>query len=282
MEHEVHYMAPSQRPPDGVNEAGEPRLRKVTEEIARRVKAVSDEHRRLDLEVQVHKTGLGGLQPSGADQAALESYVESKKKADLRIQAEYSDPSHPYWEYKCAEYGNASFNRRVLCPAPFLGIFAESYSGCFCTKNKTYMLEGWNSPDELAAQAAQARRIGHPFELVFVPEGREAAVEALKSKGLIKNPRIIMWLNPHNPDPPPETRKETYRNAWGINALDSNDLGALYYPPTKTPTGVDLRGSLTGLDTWTDMILADNLVKIGYEEEKYRPPYRITAKNKPQ
>ena len=258
------------------------RLMRNSTEITRRALTNSVEHGRLKLEVETFKVAASGGLQRGEDLAALQGYVERRIQADDRIQSEYSNPAHPYWRYKCATYGTDSFNKRLLCPKQFFLLFNESFSGCFCTKYKTHMLDAFNTPEEAAALVEQAHRIGHPYELVFIPEGQEGAVEKLQATGLVKNPKIVLWMDPRIKNPPVEERKDLFRGQMGVNAIGMDDMAALYYPPIKSNVGVDLAGSLTGLDMWTDLVRANNLVKIDYQERMYRPPYRLDIMKKIQ
>jgi hypothetical protein len=251
------------------------RLDRNSAEIIRRASVLAVEHQRLDLELETFRVSAdAGLQRSD-DLKALQDYVARRKAADLRIHNGYSDPGHPYWGYKCAEYGIETFNRRILCPSSRMLGFVEAYSGCFCTKYKTHMLDGWSKPEELVSLVEHAQRIGYPYEVVFVLEGQEAAVERLKATGVVKEPRIILWMNPMLDDPPREERKEAVKARLGINAIGSDDMGALFFTPNESGGSVDLPNSLTGLDMWMDLVRKDNIVRIKYLEEMYRPPLKL-------
>ncbi len=240
-----------------------------SQEIAKRLIALSEKHKKLRLEVQVLKES-----PTSdvEDITVLEKYVDKVIREDGKIQEEYSNPLHPYWEYKCAQYGIDTFNLRLLCPEQFLPFFTETYLGCFCTKYKTYMLDVWNNSKEITTFIEQANRIGHPFELVFVPEGQEDIVEQISK--VIQKPKIVIWINSFIQNPSTEERKDFFRNKMRVNALGREDLRALYFPPQRE---AGLRDSLTGFDMWMDLVCTNNLVKINYQDERYYPSYRFVA-----
>lgn len=253
-------------------------MQRVSEEIARRAEVLAKAHEVLQREVVTGRSLVDGGRMSVDDLGALSRYVDRRIKADNKIQEEYSRPDHPFWKYKCAGEGVDCFNLRILCPGEsklrLLG-FVETFTGCFCTKYKSHMLDASPTPDQTVTLVEQANRIGHPYEIVFIPEGQEEAVEKIQEKKLIDNSRMILWMNPLIDEPPIEERKEAVRRDGKINALDSGDMGALYFPPTEADFGVDLAGSLTGLDLWLDLARAGNLVEIEYEKERDRPPYKL-------
>ncbi|MFH1835278.1 MAG: hypothetical protein ABH851_03715 [Methanobacteriota archaeon] len=271
----------SQNAQGGSDKREESRLQRVSEEIARRAEVLAKAHEVLQREVVTGRSLVDGGRMSVDDLGALSRYVDRRIKADDKIQEEYSRPGHPFWKYKCAGEGIDCFNLRILCPGHQGGIrmgFVDTFSGCFCTKYLSHMLDFSSTPEETISFVEQAERIGHPFEIVFVPEGQETAVEQLQEKGLIENSRVILWMNVLIDDPPPEERKATVRSVRHINAIGSGDMSALYYPPNKSGAGVNLEGNLTGLDQLLDLARAGNLVEIEYEKERDRPPYKLIPK----
>ncbi len=247
----------------------------VQKEIELRMVKLWEKDAANRVDMQLKSVGLMGGPMTNTDYIELSNVVKRLEKADQKIQREYDDTGHPFWGYKAAQAGIKTFNKRIMVPEKFAILFLEAYTGCFCTKYKTHMLSGWKEPEKLVARVEQAKRIGHPYEMVFVPEGQEEAVDALRKSKAIHPARIVMWLNPFTQEPPLEERKEKCRKQ-GINAMGSSDMGALFYTPKKED-GVDLAGQLTGLDQWMDRVLKNRLVKIDYKKEMYRPPYAFST-----
>jgi hypothetical protein len=270
-ESEYNFVQQSVRPQDDSRES---RLLANRAEIGRRALELEAAHQRLRLEVETKGVSLGGVGLDEADFAALKGYVERKIAADRKIAEGFSDPAHPYWEYKCATYGAGSFNKRLIVPERIYELFPDAFSGCFCTRHKTHMIDGFKEPGDLASKLSQARRIGHPYELAFILEGQEGALKGLRDADILKDTRVVVWMIPIISEPPAEARKESIRRDYGVNALDSSDLGALFMPPEK---GAGLRQSLTGQDMWLEQVFSGKTVRIDYEEKRYQPPYRLRA-----
>jgi hypothetical protein len=246
-------------------------------EIERRAKDLEASHQKLRLEVQTRGVSSGGIGLNEPDLASLRDFVERRIAADKKIFEGFSNPAHQYWEYKCSTYGAGCFNKRLLVPNRISGLFPDAFSGCFCTKYKTHMIEGFNQPNDLSTLLSQSKRIGHPFELVFIMEGQEGIVKEMRDRDLLKDTRIVVMMNPFVKEPPTEGRKESIRRINGVNAIDINDLGALFLPPVKFEKRTGLRESLTGQDMWLDLVCAGKIVRIDYKDKIYQPPYKLIA-----
>jgi len=253
-------------------ESEKARLHRNSREIKRRAGLILERSSKLQREVEYQKAINGEGRLDSDDISTLEKYVERKTRADVQIQKGYSNPAHPYWRFKCATHGTNSFNKRVLVPGGFIGLgFHETFSGCFCTKYKTHMLDFYDKPKEVVDCVEQANQIGHDFELVFIRESEKGLVERLVKTGGIKKSQVVLWMGVDE-EGQIEARKDLIRSRLSVNALCSGDLVTLFYPPDNS----DLDDSLTGLDLWMDEVLRGNLVEIEYLDKMYGLPYRLT------